>query len=120
MSIFEEILAVGSSLQSSLMMPRYQGAAGGLSGTINTALVTDEDLNMRTIGHRKERHISFSASGTLLAEGARFNDETHPMPTGNTTFVPKGLYRFKTFEDANRHEAECLARGMARLALARS
>lgn len=86
---------------------------------MKSALITDDNLNMRTIGHRKERPISFSASGTLLAEGARFNDEIHRLPTGNTTFVPKGVYRFKSFEDANRHEAECLVRGMARVALER-
>jgi hypothetical protein len=39
---------------------------------------------MRTIGHRKERPITFSASAALLAEGARFNDEIHRLPTGNT------------------------------------
>jgi hypothetical protein len=72
---------------------------------------------MRTVGYRKERPITFSASATLLAEGARFNDELHRLPTGDTAFVPKGVYRFKTFEDANRHQANCLAEGMAGIAL---
>jgi hypothetical protein len=40
----------------------------------------------------------------------------HRLPTGDKTFVPKGVYRFKTLDDANRHEAECLAVGMARVA----
>ena len=75
---------------------------------------------MRTIGLRKERPITCSASASLLAEGAHFNDEIHRLPTGNTTFIPKGVYRFKTFEDANRHEANCLAQGMAGIALDRS
>lgn len=71
---------------------------------------------MRTIGHRAERPVTFSASGTLLAEGARFNDELHRLPTGNRTFVPKGLYRFKSFDEANRHDLECIAAGMAQAA----
>ena len=75
---------------------------------------------MRTVGQRKERTIGLLASGALLAEGARFNDEIHRLPTGDTTFIPKGMYRFKTNEDAYRHQLDCLARGMARLALERA
>ncbi len=71
---------------------------------------------MRTIGHRQERPIAPLASGALLAEGARFNEEIHRLPTGNTTFIPKGLYRFKTHAEANQHQLDCLARGMANLA----
>jgi hypothetical protein len=74
---------------------------------------------MRTIGYRKERPISFSASAALLAEGARFNDEIHRLPTGKSTFIPKGVFRFKSHEDANRHQMDCLVGGMAASALAR-
>lgn len=74
---------------------------------------------MRTIGHRKEHPITFSASAELLLEGARFNDEIHRLPTGSTSHVPKGLYRFKSFEDANRHQQDCLVAGMARIAAER-
>lgn len=75
---------------------------------------------MRTVGHRKEQPPTFSASAELLAEGARFNDEIHRLPTGDTTFIPKGVYFFKTHEEANRHQMRCLAEGMARVALDRS
>lgn len=75
---------------------------------------------MRIVGHRKERPISFSASAALLAEGAHFNDEIHRLPTGRVSYVPKGVFRFKTHEDANRHQLDCLVEGMARAALARS
>lgn len=75
---------------------------------------------MRTVGRRKERPISLVASGSLLAEGARFNDEIHRLPTGDTTFIPKGVYRFKTLEDADRHQMDCLSKGMARVALERA
>ena len=74
---------------------------------------------MRSIGQRKERPISFSASADLLMEGARFNEEIHRLPTGNNTFIPKGVYRFKTPEDANRQQLECLVEGMVRTAMSR-
>ena len=75
---------------------------------------------MRTVGHRKEHPISFAASAARLAEGARFNDEMHRLPTGNATFIPKGVFRFKTHEAANRQQLDCLVESMARAALARS
>ena len=75
---------------------------------------------MKKVGHRKERTISLVASGTLLAQGARFNDEIHRLPTGDTTFIPKGVYRFKTHEAANQHQADCLTRGMAKVARERA
>jgi len=68
---------------------------------------------MRTVGQRKQRAISYSASGALLAEGAHFNDEMHRLPTGETTFIPKGISRFKCHEDANQQQQDCLIRGMA-------
>lgn len=58
---------------------------------------------MRTVGHRKERQLIFSASAELLAEGARFNDEIHRLPTGNTAFISKGVCFFRTYDEANRH-----------------
>ena len=75
---------------------------------------------MRTVGHRKERSPSYAASGALLAEGARFNDEIHRLPTGDTSFIPKGVYRFMTHAEANQHQLDCLAKGMARVAQARA
>lgn len=76
--------------------------------------------NMRTIGHRKIPEITFAASATLLAEGARFNDDLHRLPTGDRTFVRKGIYRFKCHADANRHDLDCLTEGMAEIALERA
>ena len=72
--------------------------------------------HMKTIGHRKPRPLSTVPSGLLLAEGARFNDEIHRLPTGDSTFIPKGLYRFMTHAEANRQQEECLAKGMAKIA----
>lgn len=75
---------------------------------------------MRTIGHRCEHPITFAASAALLAEGARFNDEIHRLPTGNRTFIPKGVYRFKSFKEANRQDLDCLVEGMAQIAIERA
>lgn len=75
---------------------------------------------MRIVGLRKERPTGLFASGALLAEGARFNDEMHRLPTGDTTFIPKGVYRFKTHEEAYLHQLDCLAKGMAKVALERA
>ena len=74
---------------------------------------------MRTVGHRKEPQISFGASGALLAEGARFNDEIHRLPTGERTYMRKGVFRFRTHEEANHHDLACLAEGIAKNALER-
>ena len=72
---------------------------------------------MKQVGSRRERQISQEASGRLLAEGARFSESmSHLSPT---TFVPKGVYRFRSHEDANRHDQDCLVRGMALLAAER-
>jgi hypothetical protein len=75
---------------------------------------------MRTVGRRKEQQITFSASAILLAEGARFNDEIHRLPTGKRTFIPKGIFRFKTHEEANCHDLTCMVEGMAEIVLERS
>lgn len=72
---------------------------------------------MRVIGWRKDRPISFAASASMLAEGARFNDEIHQLPTGDTTYIPKGVFRFATLDAANLHQSECLALGMANQAM---
>lgn len=70
---------------------------------------------LRVIGRRKTRPITFHASGALLAEGARFNDEIHKLPGGNVTCIPKGVYRFKTHEEANAHGLKCVADAIAQI-----
>lgn len=68
---------------------------------------------MRTVGKRKIQAVSLKASEQLLRQGALFNDEIHKLPTGNTTFIPKGIYRYRTQEDANKHWEDCMIEGMA-------
>lgn len=75
---------------------------------------------MRTVGKRIERPITFDASSEALIEGARWNDEMNrameQLCGGNPTGFPKGVYRYRSHEEANRHQEECIAAGMARLA----
>lgn len=75
---------------------------------------------MKVIGRRVEAPLSFSASGELLALGARFNDDLRGLPTGDAAYIPKGLYRFRTHEEADGHAQKCLADLMARLAVRRA
>lgn len=74
---------------------------------------------MRIVGHRKQRPLTLLGRTDLLIEGARFNDDIHRLPTGRRTCIRKGVYRFKTHEDANRHDLDCIAEMMARIALER-
>ena len=68
---------------------------------------------MHTVGQRKIREISLHASADLLREGAMFNDEIHLLPTGKTTYFPKGVFRYSSHEQANAHWIACVAKGMA-------
>ncbi len=72
---------------------------------------------MRQVGSRRDLPIAQKASGLLLAEGARFNEAVSQL--ARMPFVPKGVYRFKSHEDANHHEQDCLVRGMVLLAAQR-
>jgi hypothetical protein len=72
---------------------------------------------MRQVGSRREPAVVEQASGLLLAEGARFNEAVSRLAP--STFVPKGVYRFRTHDEANRHRLDCLVHGMGLLALKR-
>jgi hypothetical protein len=72
---------------------------------------------MRQVGSRREPEMVGRASGLLLAEGARFNEAVSRLAP--TTFMPKGVYRFRSHDDANRQQLDCLVRGMGLLALKR-
>ncbi|MBK8278147.1 MAG: hypothetical protein IPK92_20600 [Nitrospira sp.] len=73
---------------------------------------------MITVGHRVERPIARLGNGTLLAEGARFSETIAHL--AKSTFIPKGVYRFRSHTDSNRQQADCLAKGMGRLAAERA
>jgi hypothetical protein len=72
---------------------------------------------MRTVGHRHERPIVRQGDGTLLAEGARFSETVAHL--AKSTFIPKGVYRFRSHKDANTQQEDCWAQGLGRLAAER-
>lgn len=74
---------------------------------------------MRVVG-KKVLPTFKPPSGESLLAGARFNDEIHRLPTGGRTHIPKGIYRFKTHEEANEFDLQCLAKHMARIARERN
>jgi len=53
---------------------------------------------MRLVGSKRDRTLAVNASGVLLAEGARFNEAISRL--SRTTFVPKGIYRFRSPQTA--------------------
>lgn len=71
----------------------------------------------KTAGRRSNRKITFNASGAALAEGARWNDEMHKLPTGSAHCIPRGVYRYPSREAADDHLARCLAERMALIAI---
>ena len=73
---------------------------------------------MRTVGHRRERPVVMQGDGMLLAEGAHFSETLAHLAT--STFIPKGVYRFRTHKDANRQQDDCLVKGIGQLAVERA
>jgi hypothetical protein len=73
---------------------------------------------MKIIGTRREPQVTEHVSGEALAAGARFSESLAVL--AKSTFIPKGVYRFKTHEAMNKHQEDCLARGMGLLAIERS
>ena len=73
---------------------------------------------MRQVGTRVESPLSLLPSSDGIASGAAFNACIAQL-AGGSTFVPKGVYRFKSHEQAAEMSARWLAEGMAQLALAR-
>ncbi len=65
---------------------------------------------MKIVGKRKERDITFHADGNLLREGALFNTEMQKMQS--TFRFPRGVFRYKSHEEADRHMMECVVNSM--------
>lgn len=69
---------------------------------------------MRVVGKRILPEISINASAELLLRGCELNDNLHSLPTGQTTYFPKGIYRYKNFAESNQHWEDCMIAGIAR------
>ena len=74
---------------------------------------------MRTVGRKVVREPELRPSAELLRAAATINDTLKVMLPGGRTCMPKGVYRYRTLEEANRQQAEWLAHAMAEIYLAR-
>lgn len=54
--------------------------------------------------------ISLHASGELLREGVLFNESLQAF--GAFFRFPRGVFRYKTHEEADRHWLECIVDGI--------
>lgn len=61
---------------------------------------------MKVVGRFKERPLSLHARGDLLTEGATFNTDLQKLQSSFR--FPRGVYRYKSHEDADRHWMECV------------
>jgi hypothetical protein len=64
---------------------------------------------MRQVGTRQEVILQAHASGALLREACAFNETLQAaFPYGKMLVVQKGVYHFKTHQEANNHQAQIL------------
>lgn len=65
---------------------------------------------MKIVGNRKEPEITFHATAENLKRCCEFNDEMikFQKALGFNGFLPKGVYHYKTHEEANKHWDQCI------------
>lgn len=73
---------------------------------------------MRQVGKRREAEVVEVATEDHLLAGASFIESISSL-AGGSSFVPKGLYRFKSHDQAQAMNDKWLAIGMARIAMER-
>ena len=64
-------------------------------------------------GNRKEKEISFHATAENFLEGCRFNDSLHALANGKPIGISKGVYFFRTHEEADRQRVDYLVKAIA-------
>ena len=67
---------------------------------------------MRQVGKRKPREPALQPSGEFLLSARAHQRGARALAAVQTTGILKGLYRFRTHEEMNRHDDEALARAM--------
>lgn len=72
---------------------------------------------MKHAGKRKERDITLHADGALLREGALFNTEMQKLQS--TFRFPRGVFRYKSHEEADRHMMDCVVESIVAVQQAR-
>ena len=75
---------------------------------------------MRVVGKQKQYDITFDASAESLANGARWNDAMHKtFGAGQPGVFPKGVYRYRSHDEADAAWMDALVNRMATLAVSR-
>jgi hypothetical protein len=70
---------------------------------------------MKSVGCRIPPHPAPKPSSAELRSACRINELVAAFSPEGRIAAPKGVYRFRTLEEANRMEAEWLADWMARM-----
>jgi hypothetical protein len=68
---------------------------------------------MKVLGQRELPILSPFPSSEALKRAAAVNDVLSSLLPGGRTAIVKGLYRYRTLADANRHQDTMLAAAMA-------
>jgi hypothetical protein len=68
---------------------------------------------MRTVGHRLWPELAARPSGERLRAAAAINEPLAKLLPGGRIAAPKGIFRFRTLDDANRQQQSWLAEAMA-------
>ena len=68
---------------------------------------------MRQIGKRNQSLPGFNPSGDSLRLAGIHQSTGQALAALATTGIPKGVYRFATHDEMNRHSEEALARAIA-------
>ena len=72
--------------------------------------------NIKTVGRRVMPVLSFHASEVALKKAAAFNETLQAaFPYGKIICCAKGVYRFKSQEDANQHQEGYIAATMVKV-----
>jgi hypothetical protein len=67
-----------------------------------------------------EKIAAPGADAERLRAACAWNESMQRLATGKTGLFPKGVYRYKTHEEAQAHWDRCVAQRMARIALERT
>ena len=70
---------------------------------------------MKIVGHRSMPELALHPSAERLRAAAAINDALPALLPGGRIAAPKGLYRFRTMDEANRQQEVWLAEAMAEI-----
>ena len=65
------------------------------------------------VGKRREPEISFHATAENFLAGCRFNDSLRALSTDGKIHIPKGVYFFRTHQEADRQLEENVVKSIS-------